>query len=321
MSVYKPFITSDVVFTPFKVNKSFTFKGGSEFILSNVSIDRFYGKNIQSTLWVSGSNPTGQISSQNQELVYNSIKQLYYSNYLSGSDGSTATLPKYNLDGTITSTSGSYQPMYDNYLPNTLDANRKFPTASNDNIGVISIPSNLFGEYIKPGTFTLTTPSNTLFDDGEGNLMEATDKVGDIIYQHGIVILTSYGSSIAGSDYASALYGTGIYGVNGISDLNEFITGSNITCSFQSTMTIYETQYKCTLLENEYNYSQNPSAISSSSNSGIVYDFLTGSYFEPYVTTVGLYNSSYQLLAIGKLAQPLQSSITTDTTILVNLDS
>mgnify|MGYP003143333445 CR=1 FL=1 len=104
------------------------------------------------------------------------------------------------------------------------------------------------------------------------------------------------------------------------SELNEFITGSNITCSFQSTTTIYESQYKCTLRENEYNYTQNPSAISSSLNSGIVHDFLTGSYFEPYITTVGLYNNANQLVAVGKLAQPLQSSNTTDTTILVNLD-
>ena len=320
MSTYKPFITSDVVVTPFKVNKSFTFTGASEFTSSNVGIDRFFGKNIQSTLFVSGSNPTGQISSQNQELVYNSIKQLYYSNYLRGEDGSSAYTASFNTDGTITAVGGPNQPMYDNYLSNTLDANRRFPTASNDSIGVISIPSNLFGEFIKPGTFSLNTPYNILVDDGEGSIMEATAKVGDIIYQHGIVILTAFGTSITGSTYGSALYGTGIYGTNNMSDLNKIITGSNITCSFQSTMTIYESQYKCTLRENEFNYTQNPSAISGSSNSGIVYDFLTGSYFEPYVTTVGLYNNANQLVAVGKLAQPLQSSNTTDTSILVNLD-
>ena len=157
-------------------------------------------------------------------------------------------------------------------------------------------------------------------DDGEGNLMEATAKVGDIIYQHGMVILTAFGSSITGATYGSALYGTSIYGTNDISDLNELITGSNITCSFQSTTTIYESQYKCTLRENEFNYTQNPSAISGSTNSGIVYDFLTGSYFEPYITTIGLYNNANQLVAVGKLAQPLQSSKTTDTSILINLD-
>ena len=70
-------------------------------------------------------------------------------------DGSPANLPQTNPDGTITieGGSGSYQPMYDNYLPDTLDANRLFPTASNDRIGVISIPSNLFGEYINQEHF------------------------------------------------------------------------------------------------------------------------------------------------------------------------
>ena len=322
MSVYKPFTTSDVVVTPFKVNKSFSFEGASAFTSSNVGIDRFIGKNIQSTFFVSGSNPTGQISSQNQELVYESIKQLYYSNYLRGEDGSTVNTASFNPDGTITATGGPNQPMYDNFLTNTLDANRVFPTASNDSIGVISIPSNLFGEYIKPGTFTLTSPHNDLRDDGEGGLFESTQKVGDIIYQHGIIILTAFGSSITGSiySYGSSIYGTSIYGSNTLADLNEIITGSDVNISFQSTSTIFESQYKSTLLANEFNYTQNPSAISSSSNSGVVSDFLTGSYFQPYITTVGLYNNANELVAVGKLAQPLQSSDTTDTTILVNLD-
>lgn len=323
MSTYKPFTTSDVVVTPFKVNKAFTFKGASEFTSSNVGIDRFFGKNIQSTLFVSGSNPTGQISSKNQELVYESIKQLYYSNYLLGEDGSPAFTASFNTDGTITGEGGTKQPMYFNYLNNTLDANRLFPTASNDRIGVISIPSNLFGEFIKPGTFeyvyTGSTLSGKFTDDENGNLFKNDAKVGDIIYQHGIIVLTSFGTSITGSVYGSAIYGTGSYSTAGAQELDEVISSNNITCSFHSTTTIFESQYKCTLRENEFNFSNNPSVISGSST-GTVYDFVTGSYFQPYVTTVGLYNNANQLIAVGKLAQPLQSSNTTDTTILVNLD-
>ena len=101
---------------------------------------------------------------------------------------------------------------------------------------------------------------------------------------------------------------------------SRFVNDSIFRLSFQSTMTIYESQYKCTFSPNEYTYTQNPSAISGSANSGVVYDFLTGSYFQPYVTTVGLYNNANQLVAVGKLSQPLQSSNVTDTTILVNLD-
>jgi len=49
-------------------------------------------------------------------------------------------------------------------------------------------------------------------------------------------------------------------------------------------------------------------------------DYVTSSFFSPYVTTVGLYNNNQELLAVGKLAQPLPTSQTTDTTILINLD-
>ena len=295
MSVYKSLTTSDVIVTPFKVNKSFSFVGASALTASNAGIDRFKGKNIT---YASGSDTTGQITIQSQALVYNSIKQLYYTNFLRGEDGSPVITASFNGDGTITANGGSNQPMYENYLPNTLEANRFFPTSSNAVIGVISIPSNVFGEYIKPGTFFYRNSSTTYTDNGEGGLISAGLKVGDIIYEQGIITLTS----------AS------------ISSVQRFVIDSNIELSFQSTMTIYESQYKCTFSPNEYTYTQNPSAISGSANSGVVYDFLTGSYFQPYVTTVGLYNNANQLVAVGKLSQPLQSSNVTDTTILVNLD-
>ena len=52
----------------------------------------------------------------------------------------------------------------------------------------------------------------------------------------------------------------------------------------------------------------------------ILYNYATGSYFAPYITTVGLYDDFQNLLAICKLSQPLQTSTTTDTTIIINLD-
>jgi hypothetical protein len=42
--------------------------------------------------------------------------------------------------------------------------------------------------------------------------------------------------------------------------------------------------------------------------------------FLPFITTIGLYDENQELLAVAKLAQPLQTSNTTDTTILINLD-
>lgn len=316
MSVFKSFITSDVIVSPFEVNKSFTFKG-NELTGSNVGIDRYLGKNITSSLWVSGSYPTGYITVQDQILVYRSIRELYYSNYLLNSDGSPAATASFNTDGTITG--AAYTPNYYNYLSSTLLADRYFPTSSDDVIGVISIPSNLYGEYIKPGTLTLSNALFTLNDDGEGNVISGSYKVGDIIYEHGMIILTSDG--IPKQDgYGFVTYEGGLYDVGDISFINNFVNGTNITCSFSSSFNIYETQYKCTLRENEFNFSQNPTLISGSSNSGKINDFATGSYFSPYVTTVGLYDNSYNLLAVAKLAQPLPTSAVTDTSILINLD-
>jgi len=90
---------------------------------------------------------------------------------------------------------------------------------------------------------------------------------------------------------------------NQISNTNTFLISHNITCSFSSSYTIYETQYKCTIGESEFNYTLNPTVLSGSE--GDLYNQFTGSYFDPYVTTVGMYNESYELLAVGKLAKPL----------------
>jgi hypothetical protein len=316
MSVFKSFITSDVIVSPFEVNKSFTFRG-NELTASNVEIDRYIGRNITASLWTSGSYPTGQINTQDEILVYRSIRELYYSNYLLGDDGSPAATASFNVDGTITG--AAYTPNYYNYLSSTLPANRYFPTGSDDIIGVISIPSNLYGEYIKPGTLTLSNNLFILNDDGEGNVVTGSYKVGDIIYEHGMIILTSDGVPKL-DGYGFATYGTSSYGISDVAFITDFITGSNVTCSFSSSFNIYETQYKCTIRENEFNFSQNPTLVSGSSNSGVLYGFATGSYFSPYVTTVGLYDNSYNLLAVAKLAQPLPTSAVTDTTILINLD-
>jgi hypothetical protein len=316
MSIFKSFITSDVIVSPFKVNKSFTFQG-NELTGSNVEIDRYIGKNIIEDIWVSGSNPTGYINIQDKILIYNSVKELYYSNFLKGNDGSPAGTASFNTDGTITGP--AYTPNYYNYLPNTLLADRYFPTGSDEIVGVFSIPSNLYGEYIKPGSFILSNGTQNLFDDGEGNVLSGSLKVGDIIYEHGMVILTSDGIPLQ-DGYGYVTYEGGIYGLGDASFIEGFINTNNITCSFESTTTILENQYKCTIRENEFNFSTNPSQISGSSNSGILYNFATGSFFTPYATTVGLYDNAYNLLAVAKLAQPLPLSAVTDTSILINLD-
>ena len=325
MSAYKQFLASDITVVPFEVNKSFNYQGAAALTGSYVAIDRFLGKNITGSIFNPATDPTtGQVSTQYQRLVYDSVKELYFSNYLTSSFGDPANtgsiVPGNNTEGNVLVGTTPSDGRYFNYLQTTLTFERYFPTESNAEIGVISIPSRLFGNYIQPGSFRWIADSGSIYDDGEGNLIFSSsgEICGQIIYTHGIAAITS--DSAPGQDtYGTATYGSSLYGVGDAIVVENFVTSSNVTCSFSSSLTIYETQYKCTLRENEFNATLNPSAISGS-NTGVVYNFITSSEFGPYVTTVGLYNEQQQLLAIGKLAQPLPTSPTTDTTILINID-
>ena len=371
MSAWKQFLASDIIVTPFTVNKGFTFTPGTssgqfaylgytssvsgEIIDKDaVGINRFIGTkgNYFTTSSLTGqttSSLAGSVSSSlatftqyNQTLVYSSVKQLYYSNYLSSSTGDNVSQP-YIFPGSNTSGDvllGEVQsPLYDNFLQSTLTPTRFIPTSSGAQIGVISIPSKLFGEYIVPGSLIIKSGSDVLIDDKQGNIIISGSGLnyGNVIYPQGMVILTNSASYSAGGSgaggflYGSAIYGVAIYGAVSIPGISGFISGP-ITCSFSSSMTIYETQYKCTLRESEFNYTLNPSAQKSGSiatingstfyqrGDGTLNNNVTGSFFSPYVTTVGLYDEAQNLLAVGKLAQPLPTSATTDTTILVNLD-
>jgi hypothetical protein len=374
MSAWKQFLASDIIVNPFVVNKSFTFTPGTssgqfaylgytsslsgEIINSDaVGINRFLGINGdyyttssltgQLTSSLSGSVPAylANFTQYNQTLVYNSVKQLYYSNFLSSSTGDNVAqpvlVPGFNSSGDVLI--GEIEsPLYDNFLQSTLVPTRFLPTASGAEIGVISIPSKLFGEYIQPTSLKMvvdyvansTSYSIILADDGEGNLVidSTTVNVGNVIYPQGMIIYTNF-ASYFNEGYGISFYGTGEYGSGlGILPTTSDIINNNMILSFSSSYTIYETQYKCTLRESEFNATLNPSAqtsgslitINSSSfyqnGDGTLANNVTGSYFSPYVTTVGLYDEAQNLLAVGKLAQPLPTSPTTDTTILVNID-
>jgi hypothetical protein len=314
MGAYKQFLASDIVITPFEVNKAFTFEGAAALTASVVSIDRFLGTNLSGLFQPTTDPTTGQVSTQYQRLIYNSAKQLYYSNYLSSSYGDQANVgyivPGNNEAGNVLVGSTSSTGRYFDYNQTDLTFPKYFPTASGSTIGIISIPSRLFGNYIQPNSFIWKSSSFTITDDGEGNLVSGSNIYGNIFYYHGMAIITS-GSS---------------------NDILNFVTSSAVTCSFSSSLTIYETQYKCTIRSSEFNVTLNPTAEVSGSlfsysgsyfyqpKGGVPTDNTTGSYFAPYVTTVGLYDEDQNLLAIGKLAQPLPTSATTDTTILVNID-
>jgi hypothetical protein len=374
MSAWKQFLASDIIVNPFVVNKGFTFTPGTSSgqfaylgytssvsgeIINNeaVGINRFLGINGnyfttssltgQTTSSLSGSVPSylADFTQYNQTLIYSSVQQLYYSNFLSSSIGDDVSQPVLfpGSDPSGNVLIGEVEsPLYDNFLQSTLIPNRFWPTQSGAEVGVVSIPSKIFGDYIQPNSVRLIVPYEEdsisyfliLVDDGEGNLViDGTNiNVGNVIYPHGMIIYTN-SASYSNEGYGISFYGVQEYGGGvGVLPSASDVINNDITLSFSSSYTIYETQYKCTIRESEFNATLNPSAQVSGSlievsgsyfyqrADGTLADNVTGSYFSPYVTTVGLYDESQNLLAIGKLSQPLPTSATTDTTILVNID-
>jgi len=290
MSYLKGLTGKDVIVSPLTLHHKFTLKTPVGSSTSDSDIIVFDGINIPYTSGIgTGSAP----------LVYNSIKQLYFSNFISSSNkGYGIDVPQitHNSDGTLSGPVIS--PIGQNNFPQSINEKRFFSTSSEASIKVISIPRNMFGDYIKPGSFTTTSPIR--FDDGEGNIIVKTtgQQIGNILYGAGLIIIT--GSSA---------------------------DPGNLT--FESSYTIFETQFKCTIEADELNYSLNPSLLKSSirgqnkiktTGSADYENFVTGSVFTPFATTVGLYNDKKELMAVGKLAQPLALSQHVDTTILVNID-
>jgi hypothetical protein len=184
-------------------------------------------------------------------------------------------------------------------------------------IGIISIPQIKYGEGIRPNSVQLTYGSVFLEDDGNSNLVESgsDEYKGNVFYDRGLIVIT-----------------------DGIVD-NSSLTIFEL--SYQSTMTIYENEIFISVLENEFNVSQNSTGLinvtgsyvhiektnpytnqsftasyfnleSAEINSDFLdYDYntsndITGSYLAPFITTIGLYDDDLNMVAVAKLPNPIK---------------
>jgi hypothetical protein len=68
----------------------------------------------------------------------------------------------------------------------------------------------------------------------------------------------------------------------------------------------------------EFNYSENPSFISGSTGEVLYSGFINNP--QTYITTVGLYNDTNELLAVAKLSRPLLKDFTKEALIRIKLD-
>jgi hypothetical protein len=204
-----------------------------------------------------------------------------------------------------------------------------------DDIAVFSIPQIYYGEGIKPGTVVLEDEQlgRTYTDDGYSNLKYGNQIKGNIFYDRGLVVVAK--------DIVSG------------SVLSQF------TLNFRSTKTIYENEIFISVLENEFNFSQNPTAVNETDGVVNTYtvqrpgsirpgdlvnksfynagtkiintefnnyeDYVsldpTGSFLAPYITTIGLYDNELNMVAVAKLPQPIKSTPDYPINFIIRFDS
>jgi hypothetical protein len=111
--------------------------------------------------------------------------------------------------------------------------------------------------------------------------------------------------------------------------INAALTGSQISgnadnlrhrmqnVQFNNTVELNSTIYFCRANHNEFNYSSNPTYLSSSQ---IRVKQVSSDEPISYITSVGLYSENNELLAVGKLSEPLKKTPANEFTIRTRLD-
>jgi len=263
--------------------------------------------------------------------------------------GSGSALYNSIVDGKSPSSTmyGTYRSLIleDENADFTFGKGSNFLTASN--FWAMSIERSRYKEALFPGSLNLelTGPGGTiqLTDDSQDTLVN-TYLGGTRVFQ---LISGSNGTAgtLGGSGYVA---NSGSYGLvfpdlgtiifnpyavsqsihvepSRVSDSNEYNPSKLYTAisgagSFQlnSEETITSDYVFVRARNNEFNYSENPSFISGSTGEVIYPSFINNP--QTYITTVGMYNDSNELLAVAKLSKPLLKDYTKELLLRVKLD-
>ncbi len=236
-----------------------------------------------------------------------------------------------NAQGTVTTTplSSAFRNIANYYFSSTASA--VVPVAHNlasttSLIRAMTIGRTTSDDGIVSGTVTATftfgtSANNTYIDIPESSITGSVGRKGSLVSQ-------SNTSNIVGTvfyDTASLLFHGGTGWPHFLCDsASGFTFGAAsagfVVCtslSFQALNILKQTMYFCRAFPNECNYTTNPTAISNPTL-GTISGSLTSSP-TTYVTTVGLYNDSGEILAVGKVSPPVRKLFTKEISIVTTL--
>lgn len=139
--------------------------------------------------------------------------------------------------------------------------------------------------------------------------------VGLLYYQAGVAVLTA--SVFDGADLANDETYEGSLSASNIQSNSDALRERIYDVTFNNTTELNSSVYFCRVNHNEYNYSANPTYLSSSK---VVVKEQTTDAPVSYITTVGLYSADNELLAVAKLSEPLKKDPTNELILRVRLD-
>ena len=202
-------------------------------------------------------------------------------------------------------------------------------TASTDGSYFVNSPAGEYG-ILSVTASTYGTGETTHTSDQPILATNGYYSVGLIYYQAGIVVLS--GSLFNDENMGGILNNTVghvQYGNGEDKTFSGVLSGSTIETAadhfrqrlyniqFNNTVELNSTIYFCRANHNEFNYSSNPTYLSGSAIRGKPE---TENDPVSYITTIGLYSSDNQLMAVGKLSEPLRKDPTIELTLRTRLD-
>jgi hypothetical protein len=322
MGAYKKLNQQDAYITTYTARKSWNASGSQypDLGILNLVGESGSGAYIpdEANIVYGGGDTNASTASFDKRLVYQSIHQLYYSSFSSSIFPTSSSFDNY-LQSSF-NVSGSRQlnenvavfslpkEVYGTHLePSSISMTLDVPEGSGRNYvlnnyvteGGIDSDLDLYNQYTIPAISSLPSSSDSIVDDGEGNLHlksgnSLLDKIGNVIYPHGQIIVTD--------NYLAKVFND---------ELNAII-------EWKSNLPIYTHNYHCRVKANELNFTLNKTTVNQ--ETGQIKDNISGSAFQPYVTTIGLYNDANQLIAVAKTASPVPKSTNTDMSFHIKLD-
>ena len=178
-------------------------------------------------------------------------------------------------------------------------------------------------------------------DTAEAPLHTESSKCGLIFYQAGVMVLTASVFATGSSGHAGLLAanrythsnqpvvhpmfaGPGAdrtvkdaFASGSISGSCDGLRARIMNVSFNNTVELNSTIFFCRVEHSEFNYSSNPTYLSASQ---IVVKTDSTDTPVSYITGVGLYDSNDNLMAVGKLSEPLRKDPTIEYTLRARLD-